>query len=141
MEPESREPEAVVFRTGNLDGHRLIEVEFPSRLDPSRLVTIIDPYFALWDDDVPTLQIVDVRRCEGLDDAAFEFLKLLVRRTVHQANYCATSWIVGENERIASDVTLLLACAVHTTDGIVQTWPEAAQHLRRFLSARSPGQG
>lgn len=120
------------FWTGKFDGHRLVEVRFPEKLRLERLSTIIDPFYSLWDADTLTVQIVDASPCEGLDDAAHEFFKVLIRRTVHQRAYWATSWIVGNNRRIERDVTHLLADAVHTTEGIVSSRAEAEAFLKEY---------
>jgi|CXWL01.1.fsa_nt_gi hypothetical protein len=133
MGSESGEIDGFVFSVGEFEGRRLIEVVFSERISSARLSLFIDPFCSLWDDERPSLQIVDASGCEGLDAEAHEFLKALIRRTVHLPGHLATAWIVGDNARVANDVTWLLTDAVHVTDGIVRTRAEAEGFLRRFL--------
>ena len=134
MGPENGEIDGFVYRVGEFEGRRLIEVVFSERISSARLAMIIDPFCSLWDDERPSFQIVDVSACEGLDSEAHQFLKALTRRTVHMPSHLATAWIVGDNDRIAQDVTWLLTDAVHVIEGIVRTRAEADNFLRRFLT-------
>ena len=81
----------------DIDGIRTIETRYPSRIDVSKLSTVISTYYDLWDDESPTINLTHIDQLEALNAQVRAVLKSVVQRTIGQDSFRGSAWTGASN--------------------------------------------
>src|SRR5688572_14888998 len=123
-----------VFTVDEIDGVRIIEASYPPSVDVSKLSTVIAYYFDLWDEDVPTVSLVDLSRVSNFSEEVSEVLKSVIQRTVLQPSFIGAAWFTGENRAMFDEIRQLRTEAGRTTDDVFETRDEALDFVGRLIA-------
>jgi hypothetical protein len=123
-----------VFTIDEVDGVRIIEASYPPTVDVSKLSTVIAYYFDLWDEDVPTVSLVDLSRLSAFSEEVREVLKSVIQRTVLQPSFIGAAWYTRENRAIFDEIRRLRAEAGRPTDDVFETRDEALDFVGGLIA-------
>ena len=118
-----------VFTVEESDGVRIIEASYPPSVDVSKLSTVIAYYFDLWDEDLPTVSLVDLSRLSAFSEEVREVLKSVIQRTVLQPSFIGAAWYTRENRAIFDEIRRLRTEAGRPTDDVFETRDEALDYV------------
>ena len=124
-----------VFTVDEIDGVRIIEASYPPTVDVTRLSTVIAYYFDLWDEDVPTVSLVDLSRVAAFGEEVREVLKSVIQRTVLQPSFIGAAWYTRDNRAIFDEIRRLRVEAGRTTDDVFETRDEAVSYVGDLVAA------
>jgi len=102
------ENELVKYVVEELDGLRLIRVEFPRVLTPSTMPEAYTQYVALWEVEVPTVVLVDMVRLEDMPENAKQALGVLLGRIAINTSFVASAWMQPKHAGISGVLIDLL---------------------------------
>lgn len=126
----------------DIDGIRTIETRYPSRIDVSKLSTVISTYYDLWDDESPTINLTHIDQLEALNAQVRAVLKSVVQRTIGQDSFVGSAWICGSNTEVGREVISILRESGRIGTSVFATREEAIEYLRGCIAEwRSVDQG
>lgn len=123
-----------VFTIDEIDGVRIIEASYPPTVDVTKLSTVIAYYFDLWDEDIPTVSLVDLSRLTAFGEEVREVLKSVIQRTVLQPSFIGAAWYTRENRAIFDAIRRLRVEAGRTSDDVFETRDEALAYVHGMVA-------
>jgi hypothetical protein len=123
------------FTVDEIDGCRVIEAVYPPVVDVSKLSAVISYYFDLWDEDVPTVSLVDLSQLSAFTDEVRQVLKSVIQRTVLQPSFVGAAWYTRENRAIFDEIVRVRREAGRTSDDVFETREEAVDYVRGLIAA------
>jgi hypothetical protein len=123
------------FNVEELEGCRLVEVTYPPVVDISTLSVVIARYYDMWDDDAPTLSLVNLSLLVDLTPELRQIIKSVIQRTVLQPSFVAAAWYTGDNRRVFDEIRQVRKDAGRPTDDVYETRDEAIEFLRAAIRA------